>query len=159
MESSETGTCIHEEVEKNPSLGIKDLISGEIRAVALINGGHDLFGYSGEGLGSAVVVIYNSGCGLSFAFNNEFRLELFGLNSEKFALVMVKCQLYSGVEGKVRGDVIAGYINLSVLNVFGMNEFDLIDHVHLFQKHCANQTVKVTSCDKSSAHRDLPSLN
>ena len=80
------------------------------------------------------------------------------MNSEKFALMMVECELYSGIKGEVRGDVITGNVYFAVLHILGVNEFDLIDQIHFLQKHGTDKSVEITSCNKSSAHFPKPSL-
>ena len=59
--------------------------------------------------------------------------------------MMVKCKSYPVIKRKVCCDIILIDVNLSVLNVLGMHEFDLIDHIQFLEEHGTNQSVKITS--------------
>ena len=152
MESSKSCSCIHKEVHKYPALRIKDLVTVEVCTVALVNGFHYLIRNPYEFLLAAVIIIYNPGCRLCVAINNEPAFPVLILASFQLTLVVVKCYANPVIKGKVRGDVIRRDIDLAVLNILGMNELNLIDEIDLLQKHRTNKSVKVAPCNQSLFH-------
>ena len=148
METAETCSCVHDEVHENPVLRIKDLVDSEVSGVALIYGYHDLFGNCLESISATVVVINNS-CGRLFADADILVAKCLMVSSDELTLVVVKCETYSGVKGKICRDVILGDIDFSILNILRVNELDLIDNVEFLEQHGAYESVKVTSGNKS----------
>ena len=58
---------------------------------------------------------------------------------------MVKRKTYPRIEREVCRYVVLADLDLAVLNIFRMDELDLIDHVQFAKEHGANQTVEITS--------------
>ena len=73
----------------------------------------------------------------------------FHVVSDEFALVMVERKSDSGIERKIRRDVVLVDIDLAVLNILRMNKLDLVDHFEFTEEHCAYESVKITSGNKS----------
>ena len=72
MESSQTGTRVHDEVHQNPVFRVQDFVFGKVGTVAFVNRGHDFFGHIAECFLAAVVIIDNTGGGFGIAVDDIF---------------------------------------------------------------------------------------
>ena len=57
--------------------------------------------------------------------------------------MVVKSQSDSAVKGEVCSDVIFMQVHLTILNILGMHEENIIDQVFFLQDHGADKTVKI----------------
>ena len=150
VEAAEAGARVHQIVQQHPALGVQDLIQGEIGAVALVHGRHQIIGDAGEGFFSAVIVIHHAGCAAGGGVDDELAVGFRGLQAVHLGFMVVEGDGHPGVIGQVRGNIVFGELDLAVLHVLGVHEFDLVDELELLEHHGAGQTVKITSRDKSS---------
>ena len=148
METSKTCSRIHDEIHEYPALRIKDFVDRKVSRIALVNCDHYLFRNSLESIGTAIILINNSGSRL-FADADILVAESLFVVPDQFALMVIECKTYSGIKRKICRDVILGNVDLTVLNILSMNKLYLIDHIKFFEKHSADESVKIASGNKS----------
>ena len=59
-ETPQSGARIHQEIQQHPVSRIQNLLLCKVRTVSLIDSFHDLFGYSGEDLFTAIIIVNHS---------------------------------------------------------------------------------------------------
>ena len=133
MESSQTGSCIHDKIHQYPSRRIQDFFLGKIGAVALIYRSHNLFGYFFELPCAAIVIVYHTSSRLCLTLDDEAILEVCRTDSLQLTFVMVEGHPHSGVKRKIGSNIIGGQIDFAVLHVLRVHELDLIDHVQFLE--------------------------
>lgn len=63
--------------------------------------------------------------------------------------MVVKSEACSSNVGQVGRDVSTGDVDPFVLNVFGMNELDVLDDLKFVEQHGADQTVEIAAGDQT----------
>ena len=148
-ESAEPGAGVHDEVQQHPALGTKHLVEGEIRAVALVDGFHQLVADARERRLAAVVVVDDARGAAGVRVDDELAAGLLRLEAVDLRLVVVEGDRHAGIVGQVGRDVVFREFDLAVLDVLGVDELDLVDHIELAEHHCAGESVEVAARNKS----------
>ncbi len=148
METAESGPRVHQEVEQDPAGGVLDLLEREHCAVGLVDRIHQLLGHPREALGSTEVVVYDSRGGACVG-DNDVVLGRAG-DAQGLALVVVEGQTDAGRVGQVGRDVALGQLDQTVLDILGVHELDLVEHLQLLQQRGTNQAVEITAGNKTA---------
>ena len=142
-EAAEAGARIHQVVEQHPALWVEDFIARELRRVGLVHGDHHVGEGGGEAVFTAEVLEHHARGGWRIGIDDVVG-PLAGI-AEGLGEVVVEGEVHAWNEGQVGGDVALGNLDLAVLHVLRMDEFDLVDHVQVVEQHGAGQAVEITA--------------
>ena len=69
--------------------------------------------------------------------------------AKRLGFVVIERDVDTFDEGKVGRDVAAGDLDLAVLHVLGMDEHDVVDHLHVLEQNSAHEAIEIAAGDES----------
>ena len=143
---------IHQEAEQRPALGAENFLDREAGRVRLVDGAHQVLADPRKLRSAAEIPVDDAGGGQRVGIDDVVGGRLAGAPLH-LARMMIERQMAARDIGQVGGDVASRNRDPAVLHVLGMNEGDLVDQVHLFQKNAADQTIEIAAGHQAELRR------